>query len=234
MRKGRLPRSESLKGPEPVQAGANLLVHDLKNLAGRLAALCQNLQDRYQDPLFKRSALDVLDGTVLHLRRLARDLREHEDRFLVKLRVDLNAVVGSALEDVRPDLLRKVELHEDYRELPRIWGDAYLLRRAFACAIENALEALEGRGGLRIRTAPYRRSTRRSILVEIADTGPGMSREFLQEAIFQPFVTTKEEGLGLGVYTMRQVAVLHGGTLRILSRPGDGTRVRFHFPVEEE
>jgi len=228
------PRERYLKQPGPVQAGASLLVHDLKNLAGRLSALCQNLHDRYQDPLFKRSALDVLDGTVLHLRRLAGDLRDHEDRFLVKLRVDLNQVAASALDDVRPDLLRRVELHEEYRDLPRIWGDAYLLRRAFACAIENALEAMAGRGTLSVLTVVRRRSSRRRILVEIGDTGHGMSREFLQTAVFQPFVSTKEEGLGLGVYTMRQVAALHGGTLRILSRPGKGTQVRFRFPVEEE
>jgi signal transduction histidine kinase len=233
VRKNRSASARWLKRPGAVQAGSSLLIHDLKNLAGRLAVLCQNLHQRYQDPMFKRSALQVLDGTVLHLRRLASDLREHEDRFLVKLRVDLNVVLESALSGIRSPILRKVELLEDYRDLPRIWGDAYLLRCAFACAIENALEAMGGRGTLLIRTALRRRSSLRRIVVEIADTGPGMSRDFLRGPVWQPFVTTKKEGMGLGVYTMRQVAMLHGGTLRILSREQEGTRVRFHFPVEE-
>jgi signal transduction histidine kinase len=60
-----------------------------------------------------------------------------------------------------------------------------------------------------------------------------MSAEFLRERLFQPFASTKEDGLGLGVYTFRQVAALHGGSVRILTTEGVGTRVRFHFPVSD-
>jgi nitrogen-specific signal transduction histidine kinase len=60
-----------------------------------------------------------------------------------------------------------------------------------------------------------------------------MENDFLKDSLFCPFSSTKENGLGLGVYTMSQVANLHGGTVRIASAPGMGTRVRFHFPVEE-
>jgi signal transduction histidine kinase len=205
-------------------------VHDIKNLAGRLALLCQNLHERSEDPLFVRTALGVLDDTVSHLKRLAADVRDRDGRVMVRLRVEVNPILEGAVVDTRPDLAGDVRLVERYGKLPVMYGDEFLLRRAFACAIENALEAMRGRGTLSVRTAAWRRSGRRGIRVEIADTGPGMSPEFVRERLFRPFQSTKEDGLGLGLHSMAQVAQIHGGSVRILTREGEGTRVRFCFP----
>jgi len=225
-------RGRSRRSPAPAEAGANLLIHDLKNLACRLDLLCANLGNHYGDPNFKTPAIDLIDDTAVHLKRLARDLREHEERILVKLRIDINAAVEEAILDSRPDLAGHVELIERYGKLPFIWGDAYLLRRAFACAIENALEAMAGEGVLSVRTGTRRVRGGERAFVEIADTGPGIDEGFMRRGLFKPFSSTKEEGLGLGVYTIRQVAALHGGTVRIASGRDTGTRVRFHLPVE--
>lgn len=229
------PASEHrLKGPAPAEAGANLLVHDLKNLAGRLAALGQNLNQHYDDPLFKETARMLLDDTVLHLKRLASDLRNREGRFVIKLRVNVNQVLADALLDTRPDLNANVRVNPQFSDIPQIWGDAYLLRLAFGCAIENALEAMNGRGVLTVRSRLTGRPRSASrIVVEIADDGSGMSEEFLRDRLFQPFSSTKGDGLGLGVYTIRQVARLHNGIVQIKSAQGAGTLVRFRLPVEE-
>jgi signal transduction histidine kinase len=231
LRESSRPGSLRSKGPAPSRAGASLLVHDLKSLACRLSSLCQNLHQHYEEPLFRQSALDLLHDTVHHLQRLAGDLREHEDRILVKLRTDLNQVVSDAVSDARPDLSPNVRTVEKYSPIPAIWGDAYLLRRAFACAIENAMEAMDGKPGtLSVRTA----ARRAGIFVEITDSGPGMDPAFVREALFRPFTTTKDDGLGLGAYTMRQVAMFHGGAVRVRSARGAGTRVTFQFPADGE
>jgi len=222
------------KGPSPAHATSNFLVHDLKNLATRLATLCQNLSQHYDDPLFKGTALDLLDDSVLHLQRLAEDIRDHDGRVMVKLRVDLNHALEEAVKEARPDLAHQVQLIQQLGEVPPIWGDAFLLRRAFGCAIENALEAMNGGPGiLRLQTSVTRRRGHQKLVVEIADSGHGMSEEFLRHRLFRPFTTTKQTGLGLGLYTIRQVVALHGGTVRILSAERAGTRVRFHFPYED-
>ena len=226
-------RRRSNRGdPAPATAGANLLVHDLKGMACRLGLLLQNLDEHYDDPLFKQTVLDVLDGAVVHLQRLARDLRDHDSQLLVKLRLDLRRVMQDALVNTRTELCGDVKLVERYSEVPLIWGDGFMLRCAFTCAIENALEAMHGEGMLTVSIRPVRRKGRQKITVEIADTGPGMSDEFMREHLFQPFVTTKEDGMGMGAYTFRQVAAFHGGSVRILSEQGRGTRVRFHFPCD--
>lgn len=227
-------RSRRGAGPAPSKAGANLLVHDLKNLAGRLSVLLQNLQERYDDPVFKRSAFSVIDDTASHLRRLAGELLQHEGRLLVKLLVDPSDILRQSVADARAGAPAGVEFRERYAPVPQLWGDAFLMRRAFSCAIENALEAMEGRGTVSVGARATRRDGRARIVIEIADDGPGMSDDFLRAKLRRPFSSTKEEGLGLGVYTMRQVAELHGGTMRIASAEGRGTRVRFHLPAGTE
>jgi two-component system C4-dicarboxylate transport sensor histidine kinase DctB len=225
--------SKRAGAPGPTRAGAALLSHDIKNLAGRLAALCQNLNDRFDDPLFRRSTLALLDDTVSHLRRMAADVHDRDGRIMVKLRLDVNSILEGAVLDTRPDLAGEVRLEERYRSIPSIWGDAYLLRRAFACGIENALEAMKGKGRLSVETKSRSRAGRRSVHVEIADDGPGMSDEFMKLRLGTPFSSTKDDGLGLGVYTMAQVAAIHGGSVRIFSAPGRGARVRFTLPAIE-
>lgn len=217
------------RGPAPAGAPAVLLEHDLKNLAGRLEMLGQNLSANFDDPLFRTSALGVLSATAHHLAELARDLRQHEGRVVAKLRIDLNDVLQQALGDIRPDLAGKVELVESYREIPAVWGDSFLLRRAFACALENALHAMKGRGTISLATWHEVRHGRGRTVVEIADDGPGMTAEFVRDGLFRPHASTKPNGLGLGAYTIRQVAQLHGATLRVASVVGVGTRLRFGF-----
>jgi signal transduction histidine kinase len=73
-----------------------------------------------------------------------------------------------------------------------------------------------------------------AILVGLRDDGPGMSREFRQQLLAQRFTSSKADGLGLGVYTVRQVAALHGGSVRIASAPGRGTSFRFSFPADKD
>jgi signal transduction histidine kinase len=221
-------------GPAPSEAGTNLLVHDLRNIAGRLALLCRNLASRFEDPAFRDSALELLDETALHLRGLAGELRDREGRLVVKLRVNLDRLVEDAVAERRPDLPPGVGLMESYGGLPPIWGDAFLLRSAFACAIENSLEAMDGEGTLSIRTRAETRRGRTRLVAEIADTGRGMSEELMRQCLARPFHSTKEDGLGLGIYTIRQVAAIHDATVRIASAPGVGTRVRFSFRVEED
>lgn len=224
--------SESSPRPAPTGAGPCLLAHDLKGLAGRLGLLLQNLDERYDDPLFKRPALELLDATIGHLRRLASDLRDRDGRVLMKLRVDLNALLEQALAGMRPELAGDVDLRVSYEKLPPVWGDAFILRAAFGCAIENGLEAMDRRGQLTIRTATGIRGGRATVRVDIEDSGRGMSPDFLRRHLFRPFASTKDDGMGLGAYTFLQVARLHGGSVRARSRVGEGTRIRFTFPVD--
>jgi signal transduction histidine kinase len=97
--------------------------------------------------------------------------------------------------------------------------------------VTNAVEAMDGRGRLLLRTEePEDAAGNPRIVFAVSDTGGGMSEEFLRDRLFRPFATTKEKGMGLGLYQCRAVVRAHGGTLTAESRPGAGTTFRLTLP----
>ena len=95
--------------------------------------------------------------------------------------------------------------------------------------MDNAIDAMEGKGQLRVRTE---RELDR-VLVEIGDNGPGIPTE-LQGRIFEPFFTTKGvgEGTGLGLDTVCRIVRKHHGEVKLESRPGD-TRFQVRIPIAQ-
>ncbi len=98
--------------------------------------------------------------------------------------------------------------------------------------LDNAVEAMPEGGTLSISTKVIQRGHKRSIQVEISDTGVGMSQSFMENKLFSPFVSTKEQGLGLGMFTCQQIVALHHGTIEVASSPGVGTTFRILLPAE--
>ncbi|WP_109474342.1 sensor histidine kinase [Ornithinimicrobium cavernae] len=122
-----------------------------------------------------------------------------------------------------------VEVVRDYGEVPRIEGYAGELNQVWTNLIDNAIDAMDGTGKLRIAT---RAGEDGGVVVEIADTGPGMPPEVVERA-FEAFYTTKPvgQGTGLGLDIARRIVVeRHGGTIDIDSRPGD-TVLRVGLPA---
>jgi signal transduction histidine kinase len=112
--------------------------------------------------------------------------------------------------------------------LPRIEAYPGELNQVWTNLIDNAVDAMEGRGTLRLAT----RADGPSVVVEVADTGPGMPPEVAARA-FDAFYTTKDvgQGVGLGLGIARRIVVeRHGGTIAIDSRPG-GTVLRVTLPL---
>ena len=68
------------------------------------------------------------------------------------------------------------------------------------------------------------------VLLSVSDTGVGMSETFMEEKLFHPFATTKRKGVGLGLYTCREVVVANGGAIEVNSKQGAGTTFRVVLP----
>jgi signal transduction histidine kinase len=112
--------------------------------------------------------------------------------------------------------------------VPHIEALAAELNQVWTNLLVNALDAMGGQGTLRVCT----RVERGAVVVEIGDTGPGMSEE-VQRHAFDPFFTTKGvgEGTGLGLDISRRIVERHGGQIDIDSRPG-ATVLRVRLPIE--
>jgi two-component system sensor histidine kinase HydH len=109
-------------------------------------------------------------------------------------------------------------------------ADAYYLRQALENLIANARDAMQGQPGGRMTIELER--TGGSAVVEVIDTGPGIPPD-RYESIFQPFVSGKSKGMGLGLAISREIVQGHGGRIEVRSMPGQGSRFRVILPLYE-
>jgi signal transduction histidine kinase len=210
-----------------------VLVHDVKNVSFRLRLLLSNLDEHWEDPEFRRTVKELLASTVERLEGAVGRLAAPEDALLIKVALDVNDLLRSVVQKParRGRGVRGPSVRLALGAAPRIWGDAFYLGDALRSLIDNACEAAAPDGKVLVRSYSGGTSRRPRALVEIIDNGAGMTTEFLRDRLFQPFETTKPEGVGLGLVTASQIVRFHGGTIRILSQSGGGTLVRLSFPA---
>ena len=224
---------ESLR-VESLNILGSILVHDMKNLSFRLHSLSGNIATHYSDPAFRDSMVRTLNDTTAQMDRMVKRFREQKEMVIVKIRTDLNEVVHSALLRMQREQ-SLIKISEQYGPLPPVWADAMLIESAMCSLIENARDAMPKGGLIAVRTLVVQSDGNGAplALVEIADTGPGISQEFIARDLFAPFVTTKPRGLGLGLYTCRQIVQMHDGEIRVRSELGRGTVFSILLPMTD-
>lgn len=143
--------------------------------------------------------------------------------------IDVHDGVENTLTMLHHKLKHGVEVRRNYnRNLPRITAYAGELNQVWTNLIDNAIDAMNNKGILTITTA----RDDSCVMVEIADTGPGVSAE-MQSRVFEPFFTTKPQGQGTGLgldIAYRIVTNRHGGEIKLTSAPGD-TRFQVWLPI---
>jgi signal transduction histidine kinase len=144
-------------------------------------------------------------------------------------RIDVTDGLESTIVMLAHKLPAGVAVVRDYGvDVPQIEVHAGELNQVWTNLIDNALDAMEGSGTLRLTT----RAEQGDVVIEVGDTGPGMTPEVTARA-FEAFYTTKDvgKGTGLGLDIARRIIVeRHGGTITIDSRPGDNV-LRVRIPV---
>ena len=141
----------------------------------------------------------------------------------------LTALVDDLVRFLREELaaLRVEVVVEHDRGLPAAQFDEGQIRQALINLVRNAAEALAGTGGhVWIRT----RATPAAVIVEVADDGPGIPTD-LGDRLFDPFVSTKQGGTGLGLALTHQIVKDHGGAIRVASVPGQGATFTIELPA---
>jgi signal transduction histidine kinase len=144
-------------------------------------------------------------------------------------RIEVTDGLESTLVMLGHKLRDGVTVVRDYgADVPRIEAHAGELNQVWTNLIDNAIEAMDGAGTLRVTT----RAEGNEVVIEIGDTGPGMSPQVAARA-FEAFYTTKDvgKGTGLGLDIARRIVVeRHAGTITINSQPGE-TVMRVRIPI---
>jgi len=144
--------------------------------------------------------------------------------------VDVVKSLETTLTILNHKLKQGVDVQRDYQRVPLLVNSfGSELNQVWTNIIDNAIDAMRGKGELRVRT--YRDDN--CVVVEIADNGPGISPE-VQPHIFEPFFTTKGvgEGTGLGLDTVQRIVKKHRGNIQVNSKPGD-TRFQVWLPLAD-
>jgi signal transduction histidine kinase len=164
--------------------------------------------------------LDEIESSAARISDLVMAIKEYTymDQAPVQ-NVDIVKSLESTLTMLNHKLRKGVTVQREYQRIPLLvdsFGSE--LNQVWTNLIDNAIDAMDGKGELRIRT--YRDDS--CVVVEIGDNGPGISAE-VQTHIFEPFFTTKGvgEGTGLGLDTVQRIVKKHRGTVQVTSKPGD-------------
>jgi len=214
---------------EAFQSMSAFFVHDLKNTASTLSLMLRNLPVHFNDPEFRADALRGIGASVDRLNDLVQRLALIRRGLEVKpVLADLNQLVKAALGQI--DGADSIEVIQELQSVPRLPVDLEQLPKVLTNLLLNAREAISGSGTIRVATMVQGGHA----VVSVADTGCGMSAEFLSRRLFRPFQTTKKKGLGIGMFQSKMIIEAHGGRVEVASEPGRGTTFRVVLPLSSE
>lgn len=227
-------RSERLAALGQLSAG---LAHEIRNPLGVIKGSSEMLQQKLQssDEL-SRELAGYISTEVNRLSALVTEFLDFARPLHAQLAPgDITAVLERAIEIVEHRWKgNPVQVERDYApSLPLIPLDESLCEQAFLNLVQNAFEAMEETGGtLRVEARTSSLNGHDGIEIVLADTGPGVP-EKLREEIFNPFVTTKKTGVGLGLSIVSKIVDGHHGWIRVSNRPQGGAVFTLFFPLDE-
>jgi signal transduction histidine kinase len=175
--------------------------------------------------------LNAIEGSTARISDLVRTVKQYTYMDQAQLQnVDVVRSLETTLDTLGHSLQSGIKVLRSYQPVPLLMNTAgNELNQVWTNIIENAIDAMPGGGELRVRTF----HEDHYVVVEIADTGPGIPAE-VRPFIFDPFFTTKGvgEGTGLGLNTVQTIVRKLGGNIQVSSRPGD-TRFQIWLPVTD-
>jgi len=209
------------------------VAHEVKNPLAGLLLYSLHLKSKIDKSSESEAALvDKIVETINHLiDTVERILGFARPIAITPRSANLNQIVNDVLELLRPQITANdIDVHVSLSEqaAPAIIDESSM-RGALMNLILNAVEAMPQGGRLTITSDRNEQGLR----LEISDTGHGISEEAVKD-IFEPFYTTKEQGLGLGMPYAKKIIEQHGGNITCNSRPGEGTTIRIALPAPEE
>jgi signal transduction histidine kinase len=230
--RAQIAREEETRQFESFMRISAMLTHDLKNAIEGLSLTVGNMERHFDNPQFRADAMRGLTSATDKLKalvaRLARPMTslsgEHKRPTDVDLIPIIQRVISMTAEPARGK-------HSIVTRLPpslHALADPARVEEVLENLILNALEAMTEQGGT--LTIEAGQTTKGLPTFSVSDTGRGMSRTFIETRLFRPFSTTKRTGIGLGLYTCREVIKASGGSIEVDSVEGAGTTFRVVLP----
>ena len=202
------------------------IMHDIKNLVSQLSLLSRNAERHADNAEFRADMIATLQGSVGKMNELLARLSPQASGRLQR----------SEAQQLRPLLLSAIAAKRRNHDVSLIgdaaqWAvaDAVALEQAVGHLLQNALEASTAGEPVVVRVE----SDGTDVSISVVDKGCGMDGEFVQNRLFQPFVSTKADGFGIGAFEARSLVAAMGGRLAVDSAPGKGTTFTIFLPAAD-
>ena len=202
------------------------VVHDLKNVVTQLSLMMKNAKRLHNNPEFQQDMLMTVENSLDRMRQLMLQLREGATPPGTAVGVDLEAIVHR-IETVASDRGRKLDVMVAEPVVTR--GHEERLERIIGHMVQNAFDATGATDRVWLKLDRMSGQA----LIEVGDTGLGMTQEFVRDRLFKPFQTTKKAGMGIGAYESFQYVQELGGKITVDSHVNQGTIVTMLLPLFE-
>ena len=220
------------KGLESFHRLSAMLLHDLKSSASMLSLVIQNAADNMDNPEFQKDALSTMSNVANRIQkliiRLSATPKEPEAQLDLRpsnmIEIIRNAVSRSGVRNIY-----RIKVVENLTPTSPVIADPENMERVVLNLLLNSIESIKDEGTITISAS---QSSNDYAEFSISDTGCGMSKHFINNNLFQPFKTTKERGLGIGLYQCKGIIEAMGGSIEVQSEEGAGSVFTVRLPIQ--
>jgi len=209
------------------------IAHELNNPLASIMGFTEAILEEKDPDKIQKHANKVfarakdMSAIILNMSGYVRSAKSVEEKG-----VNLNERIDAAIEiAILASYTNDIKLEKQFSKLHLVKAKPGEIQQIFINLLTNAVQAMEGKGKLKISTE----MKNGNVLAQIIDTGPGIPKEYLSK-IYDPFFTTKEQGkgTGLGLNIVHQLVLKYGGKIDVSSQEGKGTTFSLTFPAEPE
>ena len=222
----RLVRQERMVAAGRLAMG---LAHEIKNPLAAIKTFAEFLPERHQDPTFLQEFAAIVSKEVDRISRIVQSLSDFAKPVLLKIETtDVQKVLKDTATLLSNDCLKRNVTIEQQLEPTSILlpADPGQLKQVILNLCVNALDAMPQGGTLTVSC----RLDRQDACIQITDTGTGIAPEHLPH-LFDPFFSTKDAGMGLGLSVVKQIVEQHLGTIQVESHVGQGSTFDIRLPL---
>src|SRR3989338_4712065 len=211
------------------------VAHEIRNPLTSIKMRLCSLRDQLKDNADSEEDMLIIDEEINRLEGIIKNFLDFARPPELKMEIcDMSKILGSVINLVKSKAeSSNIRIENKIEEpLPEIQIDKEQIRQVFLNIMLNAIEAMP-KGGIVELTADVDRNDKKSngkLKIQIKDTGQGIGPD-LKSKLFEPFISTKEQGTGLGLFIASRITKLHKGDIHIDSEPGKGASVTVELPI---
>jgi putative PEP-CTERM system histidine kinase len=205
---------------------STFVIHDLKNLTTSLSLVVDNAEEYIGNPDFQQDAIKTIRNTLLKMKGLMQRLKSIPEKTALDTRIEnIDRLSRTTVAEFTKTKSGKRIVYNGVPAFSCV--DAEDIKKVVVNLVQNALEASDEKEIIEVQT--FKENGK--VCLRVSDSGSGMTEDFLKNHLFRPFRTTKEKGLGIGLYQCKQIVEAHDGNVEVQSEIGKGTVFTILLPA---